>query len=94
MLSRIAESLYWMSRYLERVDSTARLVGVWVGNNDNSPMKQVASGISGASPIWREILLAALEGKPSEGFTVPSSIVTATVDSISGFCVIFSCKRQ
>jgi uncharacterized alpha-E superfamily protein len=28
MLSRIAESLYWMSRYLERVDSTARLVEI------------------------------------------------------------------
>jgi len=28
MLSRIAESLYWMSRYLERVDSTARLVDI------------------------------------------------------------------
>jgi len=26
MLSRIADSLYWMSRYLERVDATARLV--------------------------------------------------------------------
>jgi uncharacterized alpha-E superfamily protein len=26
MLSRIADSLYWMSRYFERVDSTARLV--------------------------------------------------------------------
>lgn len=29
------------------------VVGTWVGNNDNSPMKAVASGISGASPIWR-----------------------------------------
>ena len=28
MLSRIAESLYWMSRYLERVDSTARLIEI------------------------------------------------------------------
>ena len=28
MLSRIADSLYWMSRYLERVDSTARLVEI------------------------------------------------------------------
>jgi uncharacterized alpha-E superfamily protein len=28
LLSRIAESLYWMSRYLERVDSTARLVEI------------------------------------------------------------------
>ena len=28
MLSRIADSLYWMSRYLERADSTARLVEI------------------------------------------------------------------
>ena len=28
MLSRIADSLYWMSRYLERVDSTARLIDI------------------------------------------------------------------
>jgi len=29
------------------------ITGVWVGNNDNTPMKKVASGISGATPIWR-----------------------------------------
>jgi uncharacterized alpha-E superfamily protein len=28
MLSRIADSIYWMSRYLERADSTARLVEI------------------------------------------------------------------
>ena len=28
MLSRVADSLYWMSRYLERVEHTARVVGV------------------------------------------------------------------
>ncbi len=28
MLSRVADSLYWMSRYLERVENTARLIGV------------------------------------------------------------------
>ena len=28
MLSRIADTLYWMSRYLERVDNTARLVEI------------------------------------------------------------------
>lgn len=27
MLSRVAEHLYWMSRYLERAESTARLIG-------------------------------------------------------------------
>ena len=28
MLSRIAESMYWMSRYLERADNTARLLEI------------------------------------------------------------------
>lgn len=28
MLSRIADSLYWMARYLERVDNTARLIEI------------------------------------------------------------------
>jgi 1A family penicillin-binding protein len=61
------------------------IVGVWVGNNDNSPMKQVASGVSGAAPIWRRIILDALSGKPSRGFTQPAGIVTAEVDAVSGF---------
>lgn len=29
MLSRVAERLYWMSRYLERVENSARLIGVF-----------------------------------------------------------------
>lgn len=61
------------------------VVGTWVGNNDNTPMKSVASGISGASPIWRKILNAALEGKPAVAFEKPSGIVEAQVDNISGF---------
>ena len=28
MLSRVADSLYWMSRYLERAEHTARLIDV------------------------------------------------------------------
>ena len=28
MLSRIADSLYWMSRYLERAGNTARLIEI------------------------------------------------------------------
>jgi len=61
------------------------LVGVWVGNNDNSPMLNVASGISGASPIWNKIVSASLLGKPDQKFDVPSGIVTASVDSVSGY---------
>jgi 1A family penicillin-binding protein len=65
--------------------NTQVLVGVWVGNNDNTPMKRVASGISGASPIWRRIVLESLSGKPNKSFPVPSSIVRAEVDAVSGY---------
>ena len=60
------------------------VVGVWVGNNDNTEMLQVASGVTGASPIWRKIILEVLNGKPNTSIEVPGGIVTAAVDSISG----------
>lgn len=62
-----------------------RIVGIWVGNNDNTPMKQVASGVTGASPIWRRIILEALAGKPNPGFEVPEEVVTSAVDNVSGY---------
>ena len=61
------------------------MVGVWVGNNDNSQMLNVASGVSGASPIWRRVLLEALTGKPNVSFDIPGSIVSANVDIVSGY---------
>ncbi len=61
------------------------VVGTWVGNNDNSPMKEVASGVSGASPIWRRILLKALEGRAGSSFEIPGNIVNKEVDSVSGY---------
>lgn len=61
------------------------IAGVWVGNNDNSPMSRVASGISGASPIWRQIILEVLRKTPIREFPLPSNIVIADVDKISGF---------
>ena len=61
------------------------LVGTWVGNNDYTAMLQVASGVSGASPIWRRILLEVLKDKPNVKFEIPSGIVTASVDTVSGY---------
>lgn len=61
------------------------IVGVWVGNNDNTSMKQVASGVSGASPIWRRIILEALKKQPIRDFPVPENITNIEVDSISGW---------
>ncbi len=61
------------------------LVGVWVGNNDFTQMLQVASGVTGASPIWRKVLDAALNDKPVFTFQQPSNLVTADVDLVSGY---------
>jgi len=61
------------------------MVGVWVGNNDNSQMLNVASGVSGASPIWRKIISAALRGKPAVKFEVPGGISQISVDAVSGY---------
>ncbi|PWU22970.1 penicillin-binding protein [Candidatus Cerribacteria bacterium 'Amazon FNV 2010 28 9'] len=62
------------------------IVGVWVGNNDNSPMKQVASGITGAAPIWHRIMDTAIkDGYKDVPWTIPSGVTQQTVDSISGY---------
>ena len=61
-----------------------RAVGVWVGNNDNSPMLNVASGVSGASPIWRRIIIEALSGLNPVSFEAPEGIVPIDVDKMSG----------
>ncbi len=61
------------------------VVGVWVGNNDNSPMRQVASGVSGAAPIWRRIFLETLESRDDPEFTPPSGVEQYSVDAVSGF---------
>lgn len=61
------------------------IVGAWVGNNDNSPMKSVASGVSGASPIWNRITREVLNGKSDTPFKTPDNIVTLEVDKVSGY---------
>ncbi|EKD64891.1 MAG: 1A family penicillin-binding protein, partial [uncultured bacterium] len=61
------------------------MVGVWVGNNDNSPMLSVASGVSGASPIWNKVTKEALKGKPEFTFKAPGDITQISVDTVSGY---------
>ena len=57
------------------------VVGVWVGNNDNSPMNQsLTSGVTGAAPIWRKLTEAMLPKYPKTSFTRPAGIAEAFVD--------------
>ena len=61
------------------------LVAVWVGNNDNTPMNPyITSGITGATPIWNEIMTFVLKDKVNETFKVPSGVSGVEICSTTG----------
>jgi 1A family penicillin-binding protein len=60
------------------------LIATWVGNNDNTPMGSVASGITGASPIWNEIMSHLLDGKKTTPWVAPKNAVRLNVCRYSG----------
>jgi penicillin-binding protein 1C len=59
------------------------VVGVWVGNTDDSPMKNI-SGVAGAAPIWRDVIEAALERGTRGEFVRPPGLVQLVVCSPTG----------
>ena len=48
ILARVADSFYWMNRYLERVEYTAHLLGLQLERLPSSPAREIAAG-------WRRI---------------------------------------
>lgn len=61
------------------------VVGVWVGNDDNATMNQaIASGVTGASPIWNRIMSAVLKGKPDEQPQKPDNVMAVQIDAYGG----------
>lgn len=57
-------------------------VGVWVGNNDNTPMNNGGSSMAG--PIWRSVILAGLNGQKNQPFVAPSDVQRISVCRSSG----------
>ena len=60
------------------------LVAVWVGNNDNSPMGAVSSGVTGASPIWNQIMTLVLQDQKQRWPLKPEEVVGLHVCQLSG----------
>ena len=54
MLSRVANSLYWLSRYLERAENLARLADV----NSYDALDAVSESKDGSETLWRPLLYA------------------------------------
>ncbi|MBI4036790.1 penicillin-binding protein [Candidatus Daviesbacteria bacterium] len=66
----------WAFGYTQRF-----VVGVWVGNNNNSPMNPLlTSGVTGAAPIWNKIMHELLDGTQNLVFEKPAGIIEAMVD--------------
>ena len=70
------------------------VVGVWAGNNDNTPMTLEAADIS--APMWKSMMAASMAGKPIDTFPKPSGLQTLSIpgsayvsDSSSGYKDLF-----
>ncbi len=75
------------------VGYTPQLVaGVWVGNADGRPMRDV-SGVEGAGPIWRDFMERALRGQPAVPFTEPPGLERVRVCVPSGLLPTPLCPR-
>jgi penicillin-binding protein 1C len=72
------------------------VVGVWVGNADNSAMRDT-SGLSGAAPIWAEYITFAIQhrtgGSPTS-FAPPAGISEQIICAVSGTLPSERCPNQ
>lgn len=48
------------------------VLGVWVGNSDNSPTRDAGVGL--AAPMWRKVMDKIVASHPAENFTAPDAI--------------------
>lgn len=67
-------------------------VGVWVGNNDNAPMQEVA-GSNGAGVIWRAIMERYHEGRPILAFEPPEGVREVLICADTGALAGDHCPR-
>lgn len=75
------------------------LVAVWVGNNNSDPMSWVASGVSGATPIWNRIMTKMLENKQNLVWEIPNNLVKKNICNrkewtVSGSEISISCPTE
>ncbi|KPJ72735.1 hypothetical protein AMJ52_05360 [candidate division TA06 bacterium DG_78] len=68
------------------------VVGVWVGNFEGSPMQGV-SGISGAAPLFRDIMIELYRNQYPADFEKPSPLVQVKICAQSGRLASNTCTR-
>jgi len=84
MLSRVADSLFWMSRYLERTEHTARVIGVGL----TQILDQTPQAIA---PRWRRFLSALHVEPPANGLNDPQIITRLLTTDAANPASIIAC---
>jgi len=66
----------------------------WVGNNDNDPMFKISSGITGAAPMWHDIMASLTENMPDSNFPVPEGMIEVEVCATNGLLPCPRCPKK
>jgi len=78
------------------------VTGVWVGNNDNTPMDHIA-GAMGGGPIWHNVMeriyseglvQRLLGSEPTQNFAQPAGLKSAEVCAVSGLLPTEHCPNR
>jgi penicillin-binding protein 1C len=64
--------------------TTDFLVATWVGNNDNSSMSYVVSGVTGASTVWNGIMKKLLKPVKDKSLVKPEGVTNFQVCNLTG----------
>lgn len=70
------------------------LVAVWIGNNDGSYMSRIASGVTGAAPIWNNIMTSLLADVPSKEWPTPNGLVRVSICPLTGTLPCQGCSSK
>ncbi|MBI5030759.1 MAG: transglycosylase domain-containing protein [Chloroflexi bacterium] len=68
-------------------------IGVWAGNSDNSEMEHI-SGVSGAGPIWHDLMEKIHQTLPVHPFVEPPGMVRVEVCATSGLLPTPFCPER
>jgi len=68
------------------------VTAVWVGNDDNTPMRRVVGGMVPAR-IWRAFMKPAVADLPPDDWPRPDGVVVATVCGTSGLLATGACPN-
>jgi len=69
------------------------VVGVWVGNASHEAMRDV-NGLTGAAPIWHQVMRDILANQPVQEFKRPEGLVQVEICALSGLLPTPDCPYR